>query len=354
MLNNHISHNTTHQYALNQSSNIQNIKNHVFNHRPALRQAAAYHHFLSWPVKQFLMVKQYFLMALTASLISFLIILSTSAHAETTNNAKLLIAKHTALGTQLANNPFKRPIVMTSSESSSDLKGEIYGVIDHPFNTVNEELNKPENWCDVLILHVNIKYCRASVSNKTNVLTVYLGKKDPQLLTDAYHVDFKYKNTASNADYFSIELNAENGPLGTHDYHIAIEATPIKNGQTFLHFTYAYSFGLAGRLGMKGYLATAGKDKIGFSLEGNNNANSNLPEYVKGTRGVVERNTMRYYLAIDSYLSAINIKPENQLNTRLQHWFEATEQYAPQLHEVEKTDYLEMKHAEYMRQQTAN
>ena len=66
------------------------------------------------------------------------------AFAEAANNAKNLAEKYTSLSSQLANNPFKRPLVMSSSESSSDLKGEIYGVIDYPFSTVSTALNKPE------------------------------------------------------------------------------------------------------------------------------------------------------------------------------------------------------------------
>ena len=68
---------------------------------------------------------------------------------------------------------------------------------------------------------------------------------------------------------------------------------------------------------------------------------------------MVERNTMRYYLAIDAYLAALTAPPKDQLEKRLQYWFNATEQYARQLHEVERNDYFEMKRKEYQRQQTA-
>lgn len=59
---------------------------------------------------------------------------------------------------------------------------------------------------------------------------------------------------------------------------------------------------------------------------------------------------MRYYLAIDSYLDAPG--PE-QLEPRLAAWFDATEQYAKQLHEIEKSDYLAMKRREFQRMQQA-
>ncbi len=302
-----------------------------------------------------------------------MLICTQFATAAASTAATKLSEKHQTLANRLAHNPFNRPINLNSVESSSHLKGEIYGVINHPFSTVSSALTQPKNWCDVLILHINIKFCSASDtetnasmdSNKNNVkdnakLTVFLGKKDQQALTDAYKVIFNYKNTSVNADYFAVALSADQGPLGTYDYKIAIEATPLKDGSTFLHFTYAYRFGLAGRLGIKGYLATAGKDKIGFTVINHQadkytskqaNQPVDKPIYVKDVRGIVERNTMRYYLAIDAFLSALSITANNQFNARLENWFDATEQYAPQLHEVERIDYFTMKRAEYIRQQ---
>jgi hypothetical protein len=41
-----------------------------------------------------------------------------------------------------------------------------------------------------------------------------------------------------------------------------------------------------------------------------------------------------------------------QLRKRLQSWFTTTEQYARQLHEVDRTAYFDMKQSEYLRQRT--
>ena len=231
------------------------------------------------------------------------------------------------------------------------MKGEIYAVVDYPFATVNTALNNPTNWCDVLILHVNIKYCHAASNKASTILTVNLGKKYDEPLADTYRVEFNYHGVTTTPDYFAVELNAEKGPLGTSDYRIWIEATPLKDGRTFLHFTYAYAFGLAGRLAMQGYLATAGRNKVGFTATGK--LPNGQPDYIKGVRGVVERNTMRYYLAIDAYLAALTVPPQDQLEKRMQLWYNGTDQYAPQLHEVERDDYLAMKRSEYKGQQVA-
>jgi hypothetical protein len=262
-----------------------------------------------------------------------------------------LRAKYAELAKQLRNNQFQRPLYVDSTESSHDLKGEIYAVVAYPFAAVNMALNNPAHWCDVLILHLNVKYCHAASNKAGTVLSVNVGRKYYQPLADAYRVEFNYRGVITTPDYFAVELNAENAPLSTHDYRIWIEATPVKDGRTFLHVTYAYAFGLSGHLAMQGYLATIGSDKVGFTITGKQP--NGLPAYIQGVRGVVERNTMRYYLAIDAYLAALTTPAKDQLEKRMQYWYNATDQYARQLHEVKRDDYLEMKRREYQRQQVA-
>jgi hypothetical protein len=275
----------------------------------------------------------------------------SSSAAESTASGVQLRAKYTELSYQLNNNQFKRPLYMTSMESSHDLKGEVYAVVNYPFATVNQALNDPAHWCDVLILHVNVKYCHAATDMGDTVLSVNIGKKDEQPLADAYRVEFNYHEISTTPDYFAIELNAKNGPLSTRDYRIWVEAIPVKGGRTFLHFTYAYGFGLKGSLAMQGYLATVGRNKVGFTITGK--SPDGKPSYIQGVRGVVERNTMRYYLAIDAYLAELNTPAQDLLEQRLQRWYSSTDQYPRQLHEVEREDYLVMKRKEYQRQQIA-
>ncbi|MDD2932393.1 MAG: hypothetical protein HOP26_06195 [Methylotenera sp.] len=279
-------------------------------------------------------------------------LLSANASATESNVSSIALrAKYTELTKQLRSNQFQRALYINSTESSHDLKGEIYAVVDYPFATVNMALNDPAHWCDLLILHINIKYCHASISDIKTTLTVNLGKKYDQPLADTYRVEFNYQGIITTPDYFALELNAENGPLSTRDYRILVEATPVKDGRTFLHFTYAYSFGLTGSVAMKGYLATIGRSKVGFTVTGKQPDGETV--YIQGVRGVVERNTMRYYLAIDAYIAALATPAKAQLEQRLLLWHNANEKYSRQLHEVERDEYLKMKRKEYQRQQEA-
>ncbi|TKC81334.1 hypothetical protein FAZ69_28290 [Trinickia terrae] len=277
-----------------------------------------------------------------------------AAHAAD-DDAQALRDKYQSLTQQLAHNPFQRPLYLVSEESPSRLKGDIYAVMDHPFATVEGALDDPahgpDNWCDVLILHLNIKYCHAAAGGNGSVLTVNLGRKVEEALSSTYRLQFDYRPAVSTPDYFKVELSADSGPMGTKDYRIVLEAAPIAGNRTFLHLTYAYGYGMTGRLAMKTYLATLGADKVGFTS--NRDPSTGQAQYIGGVRGLVERNTMRYYLAIDAYLGSLASPPEQRLAQRLTAWFDATEQYPQQLHEVDRQDYLQMKNHEYQRQQTA-
>jgi hypothetical protein len=116
-----------------------------------------------------------------------------------------------------------------------------------------------------------------------------------------------------------------------------------------LHLTYSYSVNFTGRLALQTYLKTVGSNKVGFTTRGIRADGQS--DYIGGVRGLVERNTMRYYLAIDSYLGAAGVAPAAQLEQRLQSWFTSVERYPRQLHEMDRAEYLEMKRAEHLRQQ---
>ena len=61
---------------------------------------------------------------------------------------------------------------------------------------------------------------------------------------------------------------------------------------------------------------------------------------------------MSYYLAVDAYLGAQSSPPDKRLEQSLSNWFNASEQYPRQLHEMERQPYMQMKYDEYRRQRT--
>jgi len=253
-------------------------------------------------------------------------------------DAGALRARHAALHEQLANNPFGRPLHVESSTSGGAHKGEIYAVVEHPYRVVAPALARPEHWCDILTLQINIKRCNASKDGGGETLAAFITRKPRDPVDGAHRVDFRYELATASADYLKVALNARSGPVGTRDYDIRLEAAPLDARRTFIHMSYAYTLGSTARFAMDAYLAGAGREKFGFSVV--DHLPDGRPVYVDGVRGVAERNAMRYYLAVEAYLES------QQLDTRLRHWYAATARY-PQLREAVGLDeYIQMKRRE--------
>jgi len=266
---------------------------------------------------------------------------ASAAAAPAAPGAAALLLRHSELRLQLDDNAFQRPLILESSAPSGRLQGDVYARVDRPFAAVRDSLDGTEQWCDILILHLNVKGCRAADLLAGDGLSLYLGQKTEQALADAYRLDFHFTRAATAPEYLHVTLAAANGPLGTSHYRIVLEAVPLDAGSSFIHLSYSYSFGMVAGIAMRGYLATSGRGKVGFSAVG----------LKGGVRGVVERNTMRYYLAIEAFLGALSAPVSEQLEKRLSNWHAGSERYPVQLHELERGEYLDMKRREIQRQQ---
>jgi hypothetical protein len=260
-------------------------------------------------------------------------------------DAQALRGRHAALRAELAENPFGQPLHVESSESAGQHKGAVYAVLEQPFKRVDRALERGAQWCEVLILQPNVKHCEAA--DRGEMLTLFVGRKAADSLEQAYRADFGFTVRASGADYLHIALEAPEGPLGTTDYRIRLEATPLDANRTFVHLAYSYTMRSAARMGMSLYLATSGRDKVGFSVV-DRTANGK-PVYIGGVRGVVERNTMRYYLALEAYLGTLEAPAPGRVEKRLRAFHAGLERYPRQLHEHELAEYLEIKRRDVSR-----
>ena len=286
------------------------------------------------------------LMALLTALVA-----TRATAAQPAQEAALLREHHTKLEAQLANNDFQRPIHIESSQQGGATSGAVFARISHDFGTVQDGLKNPAGWCDILIVVINIKQCVASTAASGPVLDVHVGKKSGQALEDAFHLQFQYRVLAADPDYLQLELYAAQGPLGTRNYRIGVAAVALDSQRSFMRISYAYEQGLAARMATRGYLATAGSGKVGFSVV--SREADGRPVLVKQVRGIVERNAMRYYLAVETFLDTQRVPEPQRTEQRLQDWFSSTEQYARQLREVTRDDYMRLKRSEISRQQAA-
>jgi hypothetical protein len=259
--------------------------------------------------------------------------------------AAQLRATHASLRDRLAKNPFNQPLVLESREDDEQLKGDAYAVIDHPFAETSRALAESAQWCEVLMLPFNVKNCEAPKGGAQLVL--YVGRKSSTPLERSHKLDFHFRTASRGSDYLRVVLNAPQGPFSTRDYEIVFELVPLDERRSFLHLGYTYGYGTFARAALQTYLSTIGAKKVGFSVEGRDDQGK--PYYVRGLRGVMERNTMRYYLAIEAYLKAQRAAPEDRATRMIEEWFASIERYPRQLHELERDDYVPMKAKEFER-----
>ena len=100
---------------------------------------------------------------------------------------------------------------------------------------VAPQLQTMAQWCDVLILHLNVKSCRPFDVNAEDNLKINIGSKFEQPLEDAYPFDFLYQVKSDQPDFLQVQLTAADGPLGTSDYDIELQLVALDEQRSFLH-----------------------------------------------------------------------------------------------------------------------
>jgi hypothetical protein len=255
-----------------------------------------------------------------------------------------LRASYEALKPQLADNPLGAPMVLDSSVAEEGMvQGEIYAVLESPFADLRDVFTHTAAWCDMVLLHINVKACLHTPEE----LLFYVGREYYQEPELAFELRYRFRAQQQDGTLLDVGLSAAEGPLGTHDYSITIRAIPLGEGRSFVHFVYSYGYGFAARTALATYLATLGRHKVGFTVTGHDPDGN--PLYIRGLEGVVERNAMRYFLAMQSVLETLHVpglSEEQRFGLRTELWHQKIQGYARQLLEAEKAEYRANKERE--------
>jgi hypothetical protein len=250
---------------------------------------------------------------------------------------------------RLERNNFGFPLFIESSEHDHRVTVDVYGVFDYPFNSVVDVVKVPANWCKMLFLHPNVKACTYRKLQDEWLLTFHVGRKVYQSPEEAHQIIYHYRIVDQQPAYLDIILGADSGPLGTKDHLMQFEVLPLDGGRTFVHVRYAYNESFIFRLAEKLYFATLGRDKVGFTVTGKEKDGE--PIYIKGPRGALERNAVRYYFAIQSFMNTLRYPEESRFRMRINDWYDLTNRYKKQLYELDKEDYFTIKSQEYKNQE---
>jgi len=243
---------------------------------------------------------------------------------------------------------FGLPLFLESVERGDRVHVDVYGIFDYPFSSIAQVLKVPANWCDIVSLHPNVKACTFRELPGAEQLTFYIGRKIYQTPKASRQVIYRYRNVAKQPGYLDVILTADSGPFSTKDHQMRFEALALGGKRTFVHVSYEYSDSVALRLAAKTYFATLGRGKAGFTVTGTDK--SGKPVYIGGPRGSIERNAVRYYFAIQSFMDTLHYSPKRVFTMRINTWYDFTSRYRQQLFDLDKKDYLSFKTVEHENQ----
>jgi hypothetical protein len=273
---------------------------------------------------------------------------SASAGEKPRRGEDILLDTYHRIEARIEKSTFGVPLYLESSERDDRVHVDVYGIFDYPFSSIANVLDVPSNWCAIVSLHPNVKACTYRELSDAWLLIFYIGRKFYQPPEDAHQVIYHYREVDQQKGYVDIILSADKGPFGTKDHRMRFEALPLDRGRTFVHVSYAYNAGAVLRLAEKGYFATLGRGKAGFTVTGTDR-NGN-PVYIGGRRGAIERNAVRYYFAIESFMNTLHYPEKKRFSMRISEWYDLTNRYKKQLFELDREDYLTFKTKEHENQ----
>jgi hypothetical protein len=259
-----------------------------------------------------------------------------------------LLSRYHLIEKVLSNSPLALPVYFESSVDKNYAGAEIYGIIYHPFEKVKKELSTHSNWCDIVLLHTNVRACTYSKTVRNSMITLYNVNRHYHHLNDAYLMNFIFGPISDQPSFFDVEMTAESGPFSSRDHKFRLRAIPLDAGRTFIQLVYSYRYNSFQYLAMKSFFALFGAGNVGFTVTASDSQNN--PVYVSGVRGAIERNIMRYYLAFLAFFDSLDLPQNQRVEQRFGIWYDFTSKYKKQFPEMDKREYIQMKQADLKNQ----
>ena len=239
--------------------------------------------------------------------------------------------------------PFKLSSRFTSTLSQASVRTFIRGV---DLDTFSEKLLQPQEWCEFIPLHLNIKACGYTQINQSRIVQFYAGVKGYITPDDAHLLQLTFDANLQNK-VFEADLFAADGPLDSTNIRFnihAIDALGEGGDGVYVEFELSSEPGITNSLA-RVYLATIARRKIGFSIKGK--TWSGKPKFVGGQRGAIERNLVRYLLAIEAYFDTASkysgLSTDQLYQLRITRWYDETDRYKEQLFELAREEYISNK-----------
>lgn len=232
------------------------------------------------------------------------------------------------------------PFVLESREEGKTISAQISTFMQGiAFRSFAERLSDASQWCEFIPLHLNVKACRHGYRDGREMLGFFLGPKRYRTPEKSSLLELQFETEVSD-ELLEVVLFAAKGPYRSRNHDYRLRAIGTDDG-VYMEFDLSSEPGWVSSLA-RIYLATVGLRKTGFSVD-RLDLQTGKAVHVRGRRGGIERNIVRYLFSIQAYFDTLDQehRPDIHLQ-RLERWFELSARH-PQLYEMPKDAYIEIK-----------
>ena len=143
---------------------------------------------------------------------------------------------------------------MAPLDLACDESPTLSAMVNHPVETIQTALGRPEQWCEAMLLHLNNRRCTvAGSASGGQVIRLSVLRKYDQPVDSAFQLIFEFRQLQAAPKTLKVELVSPRGPLGTSNYRIVFEAVALDASRSFVHFSYSYEENLFAHTAMQAY-----------------------------------------------------------------------------------------------------
>lgn len=235
------------------------------------------------------------------------------------------------------------PIHLFTRQEKNRLTVKLIGVMPYSYTEVASVLSQPQSYCEFLPLMFNVKSCIVAEQNPQTQIRYYVAGKHYNPPLTSFRINSVYRLLQYKGDFLSVNLESDEDSLGSSQYRVELRAIPY-NGQTLISVNSLYAPGRLTRMATYTYINVFARNKPGFTMVKQDDAAK--PSPITGFPAIIERSSVRAYLALKSLLTNRHLRPEQQFEARLRTWYDLNSPYNKQLYELDRNQYLDIKRRE--------
>ena len=238
------------------------------------------------------------------------------------------------------------PIYLKTVQKEKVLNVSLMGKIPFKFSDVSAVLAKPGSYCDFLPLLFNVKTCVITELNPVTRIKFYVAGKHYTPPITSYRIHAVFRLVDRTPEKIRVRLESEEDSLGKSGYDVDLVAIPL-DGETLMYLKSRYAPGRVTRMATNTYVNVFARDKPGFTEIQEPGGKKKL---ITGFPAVIERSSVRAYLALKAYTLNYHLPPDKRFEACLKTWYDLNQPYKKQLYELERDQYLQIKRREHENQ----